>query len=149
MASTLHDLCKAKYLRGGTDPNIGLDCKSLFVEAMNIYGNKVDVGDIEIYAVEEVMAAMARGECAYTDVDSSMIENELKSGKWEKLDEPIIGCAVIMALDSMKPDKVQHLGVYIGDGRFIHILETTGVIISRTDDRFFRRKIRGFYKWLG
>lgn len=147
--SILHNLCKSKYQRGANEPGVAMDCKSLFVEAMKVFGNDVKVADIEIYAIEQIIAAQARGEYAYTDIDSSMIEDELKSGKWEKLDEPIAGCAVTMALDSMKPELVQHLGVYIGDGKFIHILEDIGVVISRTDDRFFRRKIKGFYKWLG
>lgn len=148
MGLTLHELCKAKYQRGGTDPQNGLDCKSLFVEAMNIFGNKVQVGNIEMLAVEEVVAALAREQYPYTDIDCSSIEKELKSGHWQKIDEPIEGCAVTMAIDSFKPDKIQHLGVYIGEGKFIHILEEPGVIISRIDDRYWRRKIKGFYKWL-
>lgn len=146
MDSTLLNLFHSKYERGGKTANTH-DCKSLFVEVMNRYGNDVQAPDIETLAVEQVVAAEAKGEYAYTDVDSSIIENELASGKWEKIDEPVEGCAVCIALDPMKPKQVQHLGVYIGDGKFLHILKDMGVVTTRIDDRFFRRKIRGFYKW--
>lgn len=142
----LHDLFTAKYERGGKSPNT-YDCKSLFVEVMNRYGKPVQTEDIEIFAIEQVVAAQARGEYAYTDVDSRMIQEEMKSGRWEKLEEPEIGCAVLIALDSNNPQLIQHLGVYIGEDRFIHILEDMGVMSTKLNDRFFRRKIRGFYKW--
>jgi len=64
-----------------------------------------------------------------------------------KIDEPVAGCAVVMAIDPMHPDLIQHIGVYIGEGKFIHILENHGVIVSRINDRFFSKKIRGFYRW--
>lgn len=120
---------------------------TLFLEVMQHYGNDVKHEDIEQMAIEEVLSAQGRGEYPYTDHDSSAIEREISSGRWTKLDTPEIGCAVAMALDSFHPDKVQHLGVYIGENKFIHILEDIGVLTTRIDDRFFRRKIKGFYRW--
>ena len=142
----LLDLFKSKYERGAKTPGTH-DCRSLFVEVMHRYGCPVEVADIEKMAIEEVLAAQSRGDYAYTDIDYALVEHEIASGNWEKIDEPVEGCAVCMALDSNNPDKIQHVGVYVGDGKFIHILEDTGVVTTRIDDRFFRRKIRGFYKW--
>jgi len=114
---------------------------------MNHYGNNIKVSDIEIMAIEQVVAMKARDEYPYTEIDAKIIEKELASGRWLPLSEPEVGCAVVMALDPMHPDLVQHLGVYIGEGKFIHILEDMGVIVSRINDRFFNRKIKGFWKW--
>jgi len=144
--SILLDLFKTKYERGAKTPGTH-DCKCLFVEVMHRYGNPIKVSDIEVLAVEEVVAAMARKEYPYTDVDAAVIEKELQSGKWKKIEIPVEGCAVVIALDSDKPNLIQHLGVYVGENKFIHILEEQGVITTRIDDRFFRRKIRGFYEW--
>lgn len=152
MVSTLpdmRDLRIAKYKRGGRSADEGLDCKSLFVEVMNRCGNDVRTPDIEVFAVERVAASLARGEYPYSEADAGLVAQELRSGKWQKIDAPEFGCAVLMALDPDKPALIQHLGVYIGGERFIHILEDMGVIVSRIDDRFFRRKIRGFYRWIG
>lgn len=142
----LHDLFSAKYERGTGKPGT-YDCKSLFVEVMNRFGNNVKTPDIEIYAIEQVLAAEARGEYPYSEADFNIIQEELASGKWEKIDEPVEGCAVLMALDPHKPHVIQHLGVYIGDNKFIHILQDMGVITTKLNDRVFARKIRGFYKW--
>jgi cell wall-associated NlpC family hydrolase len=54
---------------------------------------------------------------------------------------------VTIALDHDKPNLVQHLGVYIGEGKFIHIMQKTGVVVTRIDHAFFKRKIRGYYRW--
>ena len=146
MDSILHDLFGAKYERRSGNPG-SYDCKSLFVEVMNRYGNEISTPDIEVLAIEKVLAAQARGEYAYTEIDAAMIQAEIDSGKWEQIDNPEPGCAVTIALDPNKPDLIQHLGVYVGDGKFIHIMQKTGVIVTRIDDIFFKRKIRGYYRW--
>lgn len=146
MDLTLRDLFGARYERGGKTPGT-YDCKSLFVEVQNRFGNAVQTPDIEILAVEQVLAAEARGEYAYTGTDSALIEQELASGKWEQLAVPEEGCAVLIALDLDKPNLVQHLGVCIEDGKFIHILQKMGVVVSRLADPFWRGKIRGYYRW--
>lgn len=38
-----------------------------------------------------------------------------------------------------------HVGVYLGDGKFIHAHETAGVVITRTDHFFWKRRIEGYY----
>ena len=52
-----------------------------------------------------------------------------------------------MTLDHDKPNLGQHLGVDIGKGKCIHIRQKTGVVVTRIDDVFFKRKIRGYYRW--
>ena len=38
-----------------------------------------------------------------------------------------------------------HVGVYIGNGRFIHAHETAGVVVTRTDHPFWKKRIEGYY----
>ena len=39
-----------------------------------------------------------------------------------------------------------HVGVYLGMGKFIHAHESTGVTICRTDHPFWKKRIEGYYK---
>lgn len=146
MDSTLLDLFNGKYERGGKTPGT-YDCRSLFIEVMHRLGNDIRISDVEHVAVEQVAASLANNEYPYTNADSRVIDREIQSGKWEKLDVPERGCAVCIALDAAKPDLVQHLGVYIGNNKFIHILQDRNVSVTDINDRFFRRKIRGYYRW--
>lgn len=133
MDSKLRELFGAKFVDGGRDPKVGLDCYGLFVRSMAVFGNNLPDKSISAYA---------------TEIASKEIGVEIEE-KWEELSQPEVGCAVVMAIDPEHPDLVQHLGVYIGDGKFIHIVEKTGVVLTSITDRFWRRKIRGYYKWKG
>ncbi|MDU2063785.1 MAG: NlpC/P60 family protein [Sporomusaceae bacterium] len=43
-----------------------------------------------------------------------------------------------------------HVGVYIGQGKFLHAYEKTGVAVGRTNHPFWKNRIEGFYRpgWL-
>jgi cell wall-associated NlpC family hydrolase len=128
----LHDLFNAQFVRGGRDAKTGLDCQGLLLKVLERFGISIKGTSISSYA---------------TEVVSNVINEEFHTIKWIKIEQPEEGCVIAMALDPMQPDKVQHLGVYIGEGKFIHILEKHGVLTSRISDRFFKGKFRGFYKW--
>jgi cell wall-associated NlpC family hydrolase len=132
--SRLTELFQAKFVNGGRDVNTGLDCQGLFLKVMSLHGHNVKDTDVASYA---------------TEVVASTIAEELQSGKWKKIDKPEVGCAVVIALDSFAPEKAQHLGVYIGEGQFVHMLEKRGVVVNRINDRFFQQKIRGYWAWNG
>lgn len=128
------ELFRAKFVRGGRDLEKGVDCQGIFLMAMKLYGYDVLDTDTACYA---------------TKVVSNLIDKAVKSDKWEKIEIPEEGCVVVFALDPMYPNLAQHLGVCVGEGKFIHILEKRGVCITRIDDRFFSKKLRGCYKWKG
>lgn len=69
-------------------------------------------------------------------------EKEIAEGKknphFEKIDKPVIGCAVIMYHN----DIPQHIGVYIGQNKVIHSTVDKGVII----EELRLLQIEGFYK---
>jgi cell wall-associated NlpC family hydrolase len=54
-----------------------------------------------------------------------------------------------MELDGKMPGCVQHFGVYLGDGKFIHTLKKVHSCISNVRDPYWSNRIRGYYKWRG
>ena len=68
---------------------------------------------------------------------------------WQKIEGPEEGAVVAMAIDPETPDAVQHFGICIGGGHFLHTLQKIKSCTMRLDDPFWSRKIRGFYRWTG
>ena len=62
--------------------------------------------------------------------------------KWVQVSGEIPVPALMVLKTHGMPD---HVGVYIGNGRFIHAHETAGVIINRTDHVFWKNRIEGYY----
>jgi cell wall-associated NlpC family hydrolase len=117
---------------GGRDPKIGLDCWGLSQEIMKRY----DV------LVPDIM------ETCYDVVKiNSHIDNQKSSGNWEEISEPEDGCIVLMAIDEKMPNVVQHIAVYIGDGKIIQTLEKVNSFVVKINDSYWRKRIKGFYKW--
>ena len=64
-----------------------------------------------------------------------------------ELDRPEPYCLVGF---SIIPGYETHIGTVLGDcRRFIHIRRRQRVIISRLNDIVWRRRVRGFYRWIG
>jgi cell wall-associated NlpC family hydrolase len=38
---------------------------------------------------------------------------------------------------------VSHVGIYLGEGKFVHASETSGVVVSSLDEEHFRKRYRG------
>ncbi len=64
-----------------------------------------------------------------------------------ELDRPEPYCLVGF---SIIPGYETHIGTVLEDGRrFIHIRRRHRVIISRLNDIVWKRRVRGFYRWIG
>lgn len=66
------------------------------------------------------------------------IEQQKKLYPFEKIETPVIGCAVVMYYN----DIPQHIGVYLGHNLVIHCCENRGVVVDETRCL----KIEGFYR---
>ena len=44
---------------------------------------------------------------------------------------------------------VNHTGVYVGNGKFIHIRENVGVCVDRVNSPAWKKQIEGFYEYIG
>ena len=130
LSPDLRDLIGVPFVGGGRDPKKGLDCWGLLVIAAGRYGHVVPNYEIDCH-------------------DTERIEKQVLSdiGGWEKIEEPEPGCVVLMNLDPEMPDAIQHFGVYIGGGRFLHTLKKTGSCRSSIHDRFWTNKVRGYLAW--
>lgn len=67
-------------------------------------------------------------------------------GNWTQINEPVVPCIVTFKFNSKF---VNHVGVYIGAGQFIHNREKIGVNIDRIDSPAWRHRISGFYVYSG
>lgn len=117
------DLIGVPFVDGGRDKS-GMDCWGLAREMYRRQG--IDIPDYHVSAVSAVSVASQMGvDVAY----------------WQKLAQPALGCLVLIRLS---PDVwANHVGIYIGDGKFIHAYSATGVSIGRL--RRWRSRIVGFY----
>lgn len=118
------DLIGVPFVDGGRDASTGLDCWGLALEMFRRQG--IHIKDYHISAIETVEIAEKMG------VDKA---------DWEKLGAPEVGCLVLIRLSPHV--WANHVGVYLGDGRFIHAYSATGVCIDRIAR--WRSRILGYY----
>ena len=130
MNKDIRNLIGIPFVDGGRDPKVGLDCWGLLVIAVGRYGHAVPNYEIDCHDTERISKQVI------SDIDG-----------WEKIEVPEPGCVVLMNLDPEMPSAIQHFGVCIGGGRFLHTLVKTGSCVSSVHDRFWMNKIRGYLSW--
>lgn len=81
--------------------------------------------------------------CMDVPVISGEIERQRPA--WERIEPTglVVPALVVMRLAQVV--MVNHVGVYVGDGRFLHTERNKGVHIDRIDAPWWRRHIEGFY----
>lgn len=122
------------YRDGGRDPETGLDCWGLCMEAARCNGVKLPEFTMACYDALGIFTLFA---------------GEKSSSRWTRVLPPVPGCIAVMAIDPDRPGLIQHLGLYIGDGIILHTLRKREAHLIKTDDRFFGPKIKGYYRWIG
>ena len=131
----LADLIGVPFLDKGRDPKRGLDCWGLVLEVQRRIGNAVPD-----YAVTSCYAS---GEC------DAWVRGESVGGKWVDVDEPLPGDIVVMETNPNMPGCIDHCGVFIGGGRFIHAIQKHEVSAPKLRLASMFGKVRGFYRWAG
>lgn len=119
------DLIGVPFVDGGRDVKTGLDCWGLCLEAFRRQG--VAVKDYHIAAI-----------------DAAKIAEEMKEEEpsWIKLDAPAVGCLVLIRLTAGL--WANHVGIYVGGGKFLHEYSPTGSCIDRL--RRWQSRIVGYYR---
>jgi cell wall-associated NlpC family hydrolase len=82
-------------------------------------------------------------------VSRAFIAAKMNPANWKPLDAPQDPCVVAIANHPDHPELVNHCGIYIGNGFFIHARQATGAVMERIASPLWERKIRGYYKWIG
>lgn len=124
------DLAGVPYAAKGRSM-AGLDCAGLVMEVYRRLGHTLP--DPLVDPVDYAGSASA-------------IAEEAVSRRWLRLDEPELHCVVVL---QQHPDFAQHLGVYVGGGRFLHAVEHIGVTTDHLSAPVYRNRIRGFYRYVG
>ena len=106
------------------------DCWGLVKECFSKYGFEVPDYKIHCHAAATINAAIDESRSQWRAIEKTEIENN-------------IPCLVVMRFNQVK--LCNHVGIYLGDRRFIHISERMGVGIDSIDTPYWKRKIEGFY----
>lgn len=78
--------------------------------------------------------------------ESSLINDKIREESfiWEQIPFPQIPSLVTIRLSS-NPLFINHVGVVVKEGYFLHSTEETGVALTRLDSNLWKRKITGFW----
>lgn len=107
----------------------GLDCYGLILEMFKEKGIKLfDINE----EYDEGWSWKGR---------NYFVENAYR--EWEPVESPLPWDVVTFRL---KGEVVNHAGVVIGDGQFIHTVIKVGTIISRLSDPTWSSKMAGYYR---
>jgi cell wall-associated NlpC family hydrolase len=122
------DLIGVPFVDGGRGPD-GYDCWGLAREVFRREG--IELRDYKV--------------CCYDSGAVSTLFLEDLS-QWRRCNPPEVPSIVAIKLNF---PAVSHVGVYIGDGKFLHTRDKTGVVIERLDATQWRHRVEGFYVPVG
>ena len=134
---SFNDLIGVPFKSEGRNKN-GYDCYGLAMEVYRRYGIKI----------EEYWACASDKETI-----NRIYRGAASNGKWREVDYKHgeeIPVPSIVALRFGEPAGiVNHTGVYIGNGKFIHTREKIGVCIDSINSIAWNKQIVGIYEYIG
>ena len=124
----INDLIGVPFKDGGRSKETGFDCWGLVKEVYRRIG--IDLLDFDI-------------GCQEASLINSAIECQRQF--WENVSNPNdhIPCLIVMRFNQAY--FLNHTGVYLGGGLFIHTRERLGVNIDRVDSPAWKKLIEGYY----
>ena len=118
------------FVSGGRDLKTGFDCYGLMKYIYKCNYIELDEYYISAFDCEKV---------------NNKIKDNQKNGKWIKVDVSDLQFLDVLCIKFNSPI-VNHVGVYIGDGKFIHTREKIGVNIDRINSPAWRHRIDSIYR---
>lgn len=138
-------MVKYDYLIGvpfknhGRNVATGLDCYGLVKEVYKKAGINLPEFDADFDDVDKI-SQIIKGQ---QGIKSTWKRIKTENG------EPIpVPCVMAIRFGVPKP-YINHTGVYIGDGLFIHTREKIGVCVDRIVNPAWKKCIEGYYKYEG
>jgi hypothetical protein len=134
----LSDLIGIPFKKRGKDKS-GIDCYHLAQEVFKRYDKHIpDYRD----------SCNVVYSCG---LKSFAINKAIDKGRkdWSRIEEPVEPCLVVLRYDENNPDMCSHIGVFIGERKFIHVLEKINSCIQRIDHPMWKNLIEGFYQYNG
>lgn len=136
----LNDLIGKPFLLGARGPD-QYDCHGLAIEVFRRFGVIFPNVNIAELSVEQITSTIASELSHHT--------NDLRD--WIQIEKPMSPCLVVIR---GYHKFANHLGVYIGSGKFIHAFATVNekgemrgqVCVNRLSDPLWRNRIAGYYK---
>ena len=130
------DLIGVPFVSHGRNAKTGLDCYGVVKEVYKREGIDLPEYDAEWNDTEKI---------------NSYINENTSSDMWEEIPrneiDKNVPCVLAIRLGT---GVVNHTGVYIGNGKFIHTREHAGgVCVDRINSPAWKNVIEGFYKFRG
>lgn len=130
-----NDLIGIPFKAHGRNINEGFDCYGLVKEVFMRHGIAVPEYDADFRDMKKINA---------------LIRGNTQGYPWAEIDRHHLVTPALVAMRFGSPQGVvNHTGVYIGGGRFIHAREKIGVCIDHIGSPAWKRTIVGFYKYVG
>lgn len=129
------DLIGIPFKNRGRSVSTGFDCYGLVMEIYRRFGKNIPEYTADYNDLESVNALITQ-------------KTAIKSN-WKRVSAPLPVPCLLAIRFGVKPGIVNHTGVYLGDGKFIHIRENTGVCVDRINSPAWRRLIVGCYEYVG
>ncbi|MEW5725867.1 MAG: NlpC/P60 family protein [Thermodesulfobacteriota bacterium] len=160
MGINLADLAHTPFQDGGRDPRRGLDCWGLVMEVLRRFGSLVpdygaglsafdSAGIAAIFETVTLPPGDKRGQEPFSPGvnEPPRFMAEKAPVPFYRVDESRPGDVAALAIDARLPGLVQHFGVVLDGGRFIHVLKKQGVCCHSLGHPWLGPKIKGFYRW--
>ena len=121
------ELLGVPFVDGGRSAERGFDCWGLCIEVFRLLGEPLT--DFQV---------------SCNDVEGAFASFEVERLNWVRHHWPHAPAPSVVAI-RFSSDLVNHVGVYIGNGKFLHTRQKTGVVIEQADSPAWRHRIEGFY----
>ena len=125
----INALIGVPFVSAGRSPSLGMDCWGLAMEVFKRFGIRLPDFTVDAFAFKQI---------------DELVHEAIGHPAWEKVASPVNSDVPLVVLMKMHPVYVTHAGVLIKDGRVIHTMEDTGVIISKVST--LRKTIEGYYR---
>lgn len=122
------------FLDGGRDFE-GVDCWGLVYLIMKTeYG--IEIPDYKISCTD------------FFKINLQISIEKTVTCRWKKIDKLEDPSLILFSLHK-NPKIINHIGLYIGGSKFIHIIKEHRSTITRLPHPFYDSKMRGFYSYAG